>query len=287
MGGNLSVQSGGARPIKTIKDEIAARMADEVRDDALLERLSAELDSALASKKNELETGIEQAIRELNDAKKVELSAELQALIEGEPDKPSIPNTSINAQENTDNEEEKEEEELNENTKAKLEKCKEREITGKNGETKKEIKETQESIKKDVPGFFSTFFGNWFSYDNWQSTPAETEAIECKDLLAKYGDNANKGAVANLEEANNSNERSNAGAATAAVNAAPPTPKNVDSEVGTNIATATNVTEGSPVTKEANGNAQAKTVATSTVGGRRRTHKNREKRNKSHKASRE
>ena len=149
MGGNLSVQSGGARPIKVIKDEIAVEEAKNIQDDALLERLSAELDAARAQK-NELESAINLSNLEHNDARTAELTAELNALVADDVPDVEENSASVSTLPNNTNEGDKErvanENVLNDETRAKLEKCKERPEMPE-GEDEKTVEETKESIR--------------------------------------------------------------------------------------------------------------------------------------------
>ena len=193
MGNELSSQSGGARAIKVIQDEIAAETAKATPDDARIATLRGELDAALARKK-ELEETIKHP--ETSADEQATLNAELTALTLGiseenrggsvDVQKEGVEENTATVSTNTKNIPANIEAIPNtsDELKAKLEKCKERQ--SEEDETT-DIEKTQESIKKDVPGFFSTLFGNWFTYDHWQSTPEEKEAADCKELLEKFG----------------------------------------------------------------------------------------------------
>jgi len=308
MGGSNSVMSGGARSLKTIQDELAAERSKSPPSAEDISRLTEEYKNALAHKKT-----LEDTIKHpgTDSETKQRLEEELAALtqdyneningsdsVEGVPNNNNNENNELNGKNISENKELNNtslagmpNNELNDETRAKLEKCKEKESKSNEEIATENLEKIQESIKKNVPGFFSTFFGNWLSYDNWQSTPDEKEAVECRDLLNKYKKRSSKETEAVTED-------DESGEAKTALEPAPapapvPVPPAPAGSVKAIEEEAVAATEAAPAPAPvpippASESVKAieEEAAPATGGGRRYTHKNRQKRKNTHKNSR-
>jgi hypothetical protein len=220
MGGSNSVMSGGARSLKTIQDELAAEKRKSPPSTEDISRLTEEYENALVHKKTLEDTikhpGTDSDTKNRLEEELAKLTENYNENINGSDSVEVVPNNNngnneLNRNNISENGElntasvagipnNNENNELNDETRAKLEKCKEKESKSDEDTATENLEKIQESIKKNVPGFFSTFFGNWLSYDNWQSTPDEKEAAECKDLLNKYKKRSSKETEAATED---------------------------------------------------------------------------------------